>query len=105
MQAPGPDCLLIPDVNRVIILYDLASPPFRFLRSLSRSLPLYMTLAWIYSVAMIVKGIVAEKEARLKETVRIMGLRSNMYWLSWAVSSGVPLAVSAFLLTLILKVI
>ncbi|XP_045920999.1 phospholipid-transporting ATPase ABCA1-like isoform X1 [Micropterus dolomieu] len=74
-----------------------------FLRSLARSLPLYMTLAWIYSVAMIVKGIVAEKEARLKETVRIMGLRSSIYWLSWAVSSVLPLAVSALLLTLILK--
>uniref|UniRef100_A0A4W6E3B5 ABC transporter domain-containing protein n=1 Tax=Lates calcarifer TaxID=8187 RepID=A0A4W6E3B5_LATCA len=74
-----------------------------FLRSLARSLPLYMTLAWIYSVAMIIKGIVAEKEARLKETVRIMGLRTAIYWLSWAVSSVFPLAVSAALLTLILK--
>uniref|UniRef100_A0A4W5MUY1 P-type phospholipid transporter n=1 Tax=Hucho hucho TaxID=62062 RepID=A0A4W5MUY1_9TELE len=74
-----------------------------FLRSLARSLPLYMTLAWIYSVAMIVKGIVMEKEARLKETVRMMGLRSSTYWLSWAVSSMLPLAVSALLLTLILK--
>ncbi|CAG5929271.1 unnamed protein product, partial [Menidia menidia] len=75
----------------------------KFLRTLASSLPLYMTLAWIYSVAMIVKGIVAEKEARLKETVRIMGLRSSIYWLSWAVSSVLPLAVSAVLLTLILK--
>uniref|UniRef100_A0A8C7D5T6 P-type phospholipid transporter n=1 Tax=Oncorhynchus kisutch TaxID=8019 RepID=A0A8C7D5T6_ONCKI len=74
-----------------------------FLRSLARSLPLYMTLAWIYSVAMIVKGIVMEKEVRLKETVRMTGLRSSTYWLSWAVSSVLPLAVSAFLLTLILK--
>ncbi|XP_059210648.1 phospholipid-transporting ATPase ABCA1-like [Centropristis striata] len=74
-----------------------------FLRSLARSLPLYMTLAWIYSVAMIVKGIVAEKEARLKETVRIMGLRGSIYWLSWIVSSGLPLAISALLLALILK--
>ncbi|CAJ1086292.1 LOW QUALITY PROTEIN: phospholipid-transporting ATPase ABCA1-like [Xyrichtys novacula] len=74
-----------------------------FLRFLARSLPLYMTLAWIYSVAMIVKGIVAEREARLKETVRIMGLRNSIYWLSWAVSSLLPLAVSAVLLTLILK--
>uniref|UniRef100_A0A8D0AR12 ABC transporter domain-containing protein n=1 Tax=Sander lucioperca TaxID=283035 RepID=A0A8D0AR12_SANLU len=74
-----------------------------FLRSLARSLPLYMTLAWIYSVAMIVKGIVAEKEARLKETVRIMGLRSSIYWLSWAVSSVLPLAISALLLAIILK--
>nr|XP_019951232.1 PREDICTED: ATP-binding cassette sub-family A member 1-like isoform X3 [Paralichthys olivaceus] len=74
-----------------------------FLRSLARSLPLYMTLAWIYSVAMIVKSIVGEKEARIKETVRIMGLRSAIYWLSWAVSSVLLLAVSAILLALILK--
>ncbi|KAL4006708.1 leucine-rich repeat-containing protein 16 [Sarotherodon galilaeus] len=74
-----------------------------FLRSLGSSLPLYMTLAWIYSVAMIIKSIVAEKEARLKETMRIMGLRSDIYWLSWAVSSVLLLAVSSLLLTLILK--
>lgn len=79
--------------------------PFRFLRSLKSQFPLYMTLAWIYSVAMIIKGIVAEKEARLKETVRIMGLRSGTYWLSWAVSSVLLLAVSSLFLTLILKVI
>ncbi|KAG7461875.1 hypothetical protein MATL_G00195770 [Megalops atlanticus] len=80
-----------------------ADPIMWFLRSLSRSLPLYMTLAWIYSVAMIVKGIVQEKEARLKETVRMMGLKHSTYWLSWLISSVVPLSVSAFLLTLILK--
>ncbi|XP_068164948.1 phospholipid-transporting ATPase ABCA1-like [Antennarius striatus] len=74
-----------------------------FLRSIARSLPLFMTLAWIYSAAMIVKTIVAEKEARLKETVLIMGLRSAIYWLSWAVSCGAPLAVSALLLALVLK--
>lgn len=77
----------------------------RFLRSLTRSLPLYMTLAWIFSVALIVKGVVQEKEARLKETVRMMGLKSSIYWLSWAISSTLPLAVSAALLTVILKVI
>uniref|UniRef100_A0A8C6WUV1 P-type phospholipid transporter n=1 Tax=Neogobius melanostomus TaxID=47308 RepID=A0A8C6WUV1_9GOBI len=74
-----------------------------FLRSLTRSLPMFMTLAWVYSVAMIVKSIVAEKEARLKETIRIMGLRSSIYWLSWGVSSFLPLAFSSLLLALIMK--
>lgn len=84
---------------------DAAAPPSRFLRSLARSLPLFLTLAWIYSVAMMVRGVVAEKEARLKETLRIMGLRSLIYWLSWAASFGMLLALSALFLTLILKVI
>ncbi|XP_043916268.1 phospholipid-transporting ATPase ABCA1-like [Protopterus annectens] len=74
-----------------------------FLRSLARSLPMYMTLAWIYSAAMIIKGIVYEKEARLKEMVRMMGLSNGTYWLSWFISSVIPLIVSAFGLTLILK--
>lgn len=94
-----------PPLSSWFWLPPLPPTPLRFLRFLARSLPLYMTLAWIYSVAMIVKGIVHEKEARLKETVRIMGLRSAIYWLSWAVSSVLPLAVSAVLLTLMLKVI
>nr|XP_015201012.1 PREDICTED: ATP-binding cassette sub-family A member 1-like [Lepisosteus oculatus] len=74
-----------------------------FLRTLARSLPLYMTLAWIFSVAMIVKSIVQEKEARLKEMVRMMGLNYGTYWLSWFISSVIPLSISALLLTLILK--
>lgn len=71
---------------------------------MSRSMPLFMTLAWIYSVAVIIKGIVYEKEARLKETMRIMGLDNGILWLSWFISSLIPLLMSAGLLVLILKV-
>lgn len=63
-----------------------------------------MTLAWIYSVAMIIKGVVHEKEARLKETMKIMGLSSATLWLSWFLSSFIPFLISASLLVLILKV-
>uniref|UniRef100_A0A3Q2PPB9 P-type phospholipid transporter n=1 Tax=Fundulus heteroclitus TaxID=8078 RepID=A0A3Q2PPB9_FUNHE len=74
-----------------------------FLRVLNRSLPLFMTLAWIYSVAMIIKGVVYEKEARLKETMRIMGLSTGTLWLSWFISSLVPFLISAVLLIGLLK--
>uniref|UniRef100_A0A3P8WSU7 ATP binding cassette subfamily A member 7 n=1 Tax=Cynoglossus semilaevis TaxID=244447 RepID=A0A3P8WSU7_CYNSE len=74
-----------------------------FLRVLNRSLPLFMTLAWIYSVAMIIKGVVYEKEARLKETMRIMGLGTGTLWLSWFISSVVPFLISAALLIALLK--
>ncbi|XP_028442644.1 ATP-binding cassette sub-family A member 1 isoform X1 [Perca flavescens] len=74
-----------------------------FLRVLNRSLPLFMTLAWIYSVAMIIKGVVYEKEARLKETMRIMGLGSGTLWFSWFISSIIPFLVSAGLLIALLK--
>ncbi|XP_026574339.1 ATP-binding cassette sub-family A member 1 isoform X2 [Pseudonaja textilis] len=74
-----------------------------FLRIMSRSMPLFMTLAWIYSVAVIIKGIVYEKEARLKETMKIMGLKNGILWLSWFISSLIPILISAGLLTCILK--
>ncbi|XP_033869676.3 phospholipid-transporting ATPase ABCA1-like [Acipenser ruthenus] len=74
-----------------------------FLQVMSRSLPLFMILAWIYSVAIIIKGIVYEKEARLKETMRIMGLDNGMLWLSWFISSLIPFLISASLLVFILK--
>uniref|UniRef100_A0A8C3B649 P-type phospholipid transporter n=1 Tax=Cyclopterus lumpus TaxID=8103 RepID=A0A8C3B649_CYCLU len=74
-----------------------------FLRVMSRSMPLFMTLAWMYSVAIIIKGVVYEKEARLKETMRIMGLNNGILWLSWFISSLIPLLISAGLLVLLLK--
>ncbi|CAL8357983.1 unnamed protein product [Merluccius merluccius] len=74
-----------------------------FLRVMSRSMPLFMTLAWMYSVAIIIKSVVYEKEARLKETMRIMGLDNGILWLSWFISSLIPLLVSAGLLVLLLK--
>uniref|UniRef100_A0A671URS7 ATP-binding cassette, sub-family A (ABC1), member 1A n=1 Tax=Sparus aurata TaxID=8175 RepID=A0A671URS7_SPAAU len=74
-----------------------------FLRVMSRSMPLFMTLAWMYSVAIIIKGVVYEKEARLKETMRIMGLNNGILWLSWFISSLIPLLISAGLLVMLLK--
>ncbi|KAM9795719.1 phospholipid-transporting ATPase ABCA1 isoform 1-T1 [Syngnathus typhle] len=74
-----------------------------FLRMLNRTLPLFLTLAWIYSVAVIIKGVVYEKEARLKETMKIMGLSTGTLWLSWFISSLVPFLLSAALLIGLLK--
>lgn len=67
-------------------------------------MPLFMTLAWMYSVSIILKSVVYEKEARLKETMRIMGLDNGILWFSWFISSLVPLLISAGLLVLVLKV-
>ncbi|XP_024139098.1 phospholipid-transporting ATPase ABCA1 isoform X1 [Oryzias melastigma] len=74
-----------------------------FLRVMSRSMPLFMTLAWMYSVSIILKSVVYEKEARLKETMRIMGLDNGILWFSWFISSLIPLLISAGLLVLLLK--
>ncbi|XP_006898072.1 PREDICTED: ATP-binding cassette sub-family A member 7 [Elephantulus edwardii] len=74
-----------------------------FLRVLSRSLPLFLTLAWIYSVALTVKAVVREKETRLRDTLRAMGLGRGVLWLGWFLSCLGPFLISAGLLVLVLK--
>ncbi|XP_057564820.1 phospholipid-transporting ATPase ABCA7 isoform X4 [Hippopotamus amphibius kiboko] len=75
-----------------------------FLRVLGRSLPLFLTLAWIYSVALTVKAVVREKETRLRSTMRAMGLSGAVLWLGWFLSCLGPFLLSAALLVLLLKV-
>ncbi|XP_027825964.2 phospholipid-transporting ATPase ABCA7 isoform X8 [Ovis aries] len=74
-----------------------------FLRVLSRSLPLFLTLAWIYSVALTVKAVVREKEIRLRYTMRAMGLSATALWLGWFLSCLGPFLLSTALLVLVLK--
>ncbi|XP_044541272.1 phospholipid-transporting ATPase ABCA7 [Gracilinanus agilis] len=74
-----------------------------FLRMLNRSMPLFLTLAWIYSVALIVKGVVQEKEDRLRDTMLAMGLNRGVLWSSWFISSLFPFLVSISFLVLILR--
>jgi ATP-binding cassette subfamily A (ABC1) protein 1 len=77
----------------------------RFILAISRTFPLFMTLSWIYPSAMIIKSIVYEKERRLKETMRVMGLGNGVHWLSWFLDSFVVMIFSSGLLSLLLKVI
>lgn len=71
---------------------------------LSRSLPLFLTLAWIYSVALTVKAVVREKETWLRCTMRAMGLSSAVLWLGWLLGCLGPFLLSSALLVLVLKV-
>lgn len=67
-------------------------------------MPLFMTLAWIYTVSMIVKGIVYEKEQRLKEVMKVMGLGNGVHWLAWFITSFTLMCISILLMLFILKV-
>ncbi|CAG5118688.1 unnamed protein product, partial [Candidula unifasciata] len=61
-------------------------PPYRedLLANLVQSqLPLYLILSFMLSVVIGTKNIVTEKEKKLKESMKLMGLTSTAYWLSW----------------------
>lgn len=65
---------------------------------------MFMVLAWIYSVSMTVKSIVLEKELRLKETMKIMGMDNSVIWYTWFIDSFIMMTVSTALLTCIIMV-
>ena len=67
-------------------------------------MPMFMTIAWIFSAAMIVKGIVYEKERRLKEVMKVMGLGNDVHWVSWFITSFATMLMSVILLVIVLKV-
>ncbi|CAF0854184.1 unnamed protein product [Adineta ricciae] len=75
----------------------------RFVNSIRQMLPLFMVLSWIFTVSMNVKDIVYEKEKRLKEIMRIMGLYDSVHWFTWFVLCVVVMLVTSLLLVLILK--
>ncbi|XP_068022332.1 retinal-specific phospholipid-transporting ATPase ABCA4 isoform X2 [Melanerpes formicivorus] len=70
-----------------------------FMITLNRSFPIFMVLAWVYSVSMVVKSIVLEKEMRLKEAMKNRGITNGVIWCSWFLDSFIMMAVSTFLLT------
>ncbi|XP_052036865.1 retinal-specific phospholipid-transporting ATPase ABCA4 [Apodemus sylvaticus] len=71
-----------------------------FMIILNRCFPVFMVLAWIYSVSMTVKGIVLEKELRLKETLKNQGVSNAVIWCTWFLDSFSIMSMSIFLLTL-----
>jgi hypothetical protein len=75
----------------------------KFVMAVSRSLPLFMVLAWIYTISMMVKDIVYEKEKRLKEFMRVMGLSNGTHWLAWFITSFFIMFFVTILLCIVLK--
>uniref|UniRef100_A0A4W6FEQ1 ATP binding cassette subfamily A member 4 n=1 Tax=Lates calcarifer TaxID=8187 RepID=A0A4W6FEQ1_LATCA len=70
-----------------------------FMITLNRCFPMFMVLAWIYSVSMTVKSIVLEKELRLKETLKAMGVDNGAIWYTWFIDSFIMMTASTALLT------
>jgi ATP-binding cassette subfamily A (ABC1) protein 1 len=75
-----------------------------FLFAIGPSYPLYMNLAFVFSCAMIIKSIVYEKERRLKETMRTMGLGNGVHWMAWFIDSIMILLFACVLLPIIIYV-
>ena len=76
-----------------------------FYVAVSFMLSLVLTMCMLYPVALLTKAIVVEKELRLKQTMRIMGLRDGVLYASWWLTAFAQFALIALISTLVIKVI
>ena len=75
-----------------------------FFIAIAALFPLFMVLSFVYTCAMIVKSIVRERERRLKETMKTMGLGNGVHWMAWFIDSMTFMLISCVLLSMILVV-
>ena len=75
----------------------------KFTYSMLFVLPLAMLFAWLFPVAMTARAVVREKETRLKEYMKMMGVGEGLLRVSWFVHSLAVLLFSVVGITLLLK--
>ncbi|KAG8555624.1 hypothetical protein GDO81_017765, partial [Engystomops pustulosus] len=73
-----------------------------FMITLNRCFPIFMVLSWIYSISMLVKDIVLDKELRLKETMKNLGVTNEVIWFTWFIDSFSVMTLSTLLLTIVI---
>lgn len=67
-------------------------------------LPMLLVLAFMYTVSMTIKDVVLEKELRLKEVLRAVGIQNGALWFSRFTENILLLAVPCALMSVMLKV-
>ncbi|XP_060049934.1 glucosylceramide transporter ABCA12 [Erinaceus europaeus] len=74
-----------------------------FLTSVSYSLPIVLMVAWVVFIAAFVKKLVYEKDLRLHEYMKMMGVNSCSHFFAWLIESVGFLLVTIIFLIIILK--
>ena len=65
-------------------------PPYNddgFIAVLQALFPFIIILSYNFTVILTAKGIVQEKESGIKEAMKLMGMKSWIYWLSWYIKT------------------
>ncbi|KAK3796087.1 hypothetical protein RRG08_044081 [Elysia crispata] len=69
-------------------------PPYfddSMIQVLQGNLPLFLVLSFVLSVIINTKNLVYEKERKLKESMKLMGLRASVHWVSWFITFAIYL--------------
>uniref|UniRef100_A0A667YE17 P-type phospholipid transporter n=1 Tax=Myripristis murdjan TaxID=586833 RepID=A0A667YE17_9TELE len=74
-----------------------------FIQSIGGILPMFLVLAFMYTVCMTIKGLVLEKELRLKEVLRTVGVQNYSLWCARFTENIVLLIVPCTLISVMVK--
>ena len=82
-------------------------PPYNndyFVAVIQAVFPLIIIISFIITVILTAKAIVHEKETGIKEAMRLMGMKSWVYWLSWYLKTFVLLLPALFFMMIAYKI-
>ena len=104
-------CYYVPAYMHTYILYNAYTELFTncynvlcsFMVALELIMPMVMTLAWLFSIAMNVHFIVKEKQLRLKEFMKMMGLSNGVHWTAWFITQLIVISISIVAIVPLLK--
>ncbi|XP_071418175.1 glucosylceramide transporter ABCA12 [Pithys albifrons albifrons] len=75
-----------------------------FLTSVTYSLPFALMAAWVLFIADFVKTLVQEKDLRLYEYMKMMGVNASSHFIAWFVECAIFLLITVTFLIIVLKV-
>ncbi|CAC5380658.1 ABCA3 [Mytilus coruscus] len=82
-------------------------PPYnddKYVLVIQQQFPLILILSFVLVALSIVKDIVHEKERKLKESMKMMGLSNWLHWMAWFIKYTVFLFITVLIMTILLAV-
>nr|CDS20850.1 ATP binding cassette sub family A [Echinococcus granulosus] len=73
------------------------------LRLFSPNIPLVIVVIWLCNYVINVRAVVYEKEIRLKEFTKVMGMGNAVHWLNWFTVGFIMMTAANILVTVLLK--
>ncbi len=73
------------------------------LRLFTPNVPLMVVIIWICTHVITVRAVVYEKEVRLKEFTKVMGMSNAVHWLNWFTVGFVMMGSSSLIASIMLK--
>ncbi|XP_019857855.1 PREDICTED: ATP-binding cassette sub-family A member 3-like [Amphimedon queenslandica] len=96
----------VDDTYDTVNIRQFPYPQYRqdfFLDFVNVVLPLFMILTFLYSAGVFVKELVLEKESRIRETMKMMGLSNWILWTTWFTKQLLFYFVPLVIMTILLK--